>query len=173
MGGERANITLQRGGETATPRGPRRGVSLQRMRKRFRAGAQRGSEFSFHEREHRASAGFDGASNPRNAMISSLLLTLPLAAPALSARDVSGAFPEDTLVYLEAPGLAGLLDEGLDHPLVEQLLESPIAQAALEDAPLRPAQANLFRVSRIPLGAPMPLRSRWPASPTPASQSTS
>ncbi len=52
--------------------------------------------------------------------------------------DLSSLMPEGTLIYMEGPGLAEFISQGLSHPLVERLLASPFGKelvAELEASP--------------------------------------
>jgi len=63
-------------------------------------------------------------------------------------RDVACVMPEGCLLYVEAPGFADLCDQGLEHPLLETLLASPLGGLVQEEVgmplPFALGMANMY-----------------------------
>lgn len=95
----------------------------------------------------------------RTAMILGALLTLTVPgrpSESLSARpDETAArfMAPQTLVYLEAPDLSALLDEGLGHPLIERLRGSELGRMLLREAGASP-EAGLA-MAAVAYGRPL------------------
>src|SRR6185295_8425476 len=64
----------------------------------------------------------------------------PLA-PLAAERELASLVPERCLVYVEADGLRPLLELGLDHPFVRELLASELGRSWTSALPLSPAEA--------------------------------
>ena len=73
------------------------------------------------------------------------LALAPLAlAPVLAGADLARLYPAQTVVYAEAPGVGELLGEGLEHPFVASVLESPLGQALLAESAVTPEAGLAF-----------------------------
>jgi hypothetical protein len=56
-------------------------------------------------------------------------------------RDVACVIPEGALIYVEAPGLPDLCEQGLGHPLIKTVLASPLGELIAEQSGMPPAFA--------------------------------
>ncbi len=74
-----------------------------------------------------------------------LLLPLGLSAlpraPFVSQEHLARIMPGKSLAYVEGPGVADLLEQGLEHPFLAAVLDSELARAALAQAPMSPEEA--------------------------------
>lgn len=69
------------------------------------------------------------------------------------SAQLARAFPADTLLWAEAPGLAAFLDQGIDHPLLEAFEDSALGVRALRDEEGdRLTLEQLLRYARHELG---------------------
>jgi hypothetical protein len=74
--------------------------------------------------------------------LSSVLWLCSAQAPGEDAVDeLARWIPDSSVLYLEGPGLAPLLEQGLGHPLVATLLDSELGRALLAKASLQPEAA--------------------------------
>lgn len=56
------------------------------------------------------------------------------------SEDLAAFHSEDTLIYVEAPGLAGLFERGLEDPFVARLLESPLGRRVTAEMDASPEE---------------------------------
>ncbi|MEM7305695.1 MAG: hypothetical protein AAF682_03440 [Planctomycetota bacterium] len=75
------------------------------------------------------------------------------APPVPAQRPLATLLPERTLVAIEAPGLAALLDEGLEHPLMHALAEGGPGQLFAAETGSTPAE--MLAAADAYLGQPL------------------
>src|SRR5688572_16980006 len=69
------------------------------------------------------------------------------------AVDLAALMPEATLVYVEAPALAELLEAGLEHPFADALLDAGLAELVRAEHGAGPAE--LLARADAALGVPL------------------
>lgn len=74
-------------------------------------------------------------------MVLHIALALAVQAGTPAPPPLCAQAPRDTIAWLETDAHVPLLAEGLEHPLVRDVLASPLAKAALADSQMQPAQA--------------------------------